>query len=213
MSSLEQSCPTFETHNVHVVDDDEGFRTGITRLLNASGLHAIAYDSADDYDMRANTSDSPGCILLDLTMPGRGGMELFAELGTQEQALPVIFLTGHGDIPTGVQAMKSGAVDFLTKPVSKDQLLESVAKAISVDIEQRNKRAKLAAIQHRYQSLSERERQVFQGIAEGRLNKQLAPDIGVCERTVKALRAQVMAKMHATTLPELVGIADLLGLI
>jgi len=194
-----------------VVDDDEGFRTGVTRLLNASGLHAVAYESAEDY-MRTNAGELPGCVLLDLTMPGKGGMETFAELSTREHMPPVIFVTAFGDIPTGVQAIKSGAVDFLTKPVTRDQLLESVNKAISMDIDRRNKRSQLVMMRLRYQSLNQRERHVFHGIVEGKLNKQLAPEIGVCERTVKALRAQVMTKMHAGTLPKLIEAADLLGL-
>lgn len=212
MNSSEQPCSTYDSHNVHVVDDDEGFRTGITRLLNASGLRAVAYESADDY-LRANSGDLPGCVVLDLAMPGKGGMEMFAELAGHEHVPPVIFLTAHGDIPTGVQAIRSGAVDFLLKPVTKDQLLESVGRAIAMDIGQRNNRARLETIRRRYQSLSEREQQVFQGMVEGKLNKQLAPVIGVCERTVKALRAQVMTKMHANSLPELVEAADVLGLV
>jgi FixJ family two-component response regulator len=136
---------------VHVIDDDEGFRTGLTRVLKASGLKAIAYGSAEEY-MRTGSRALPGCVLLDIGLPGQNGMDLFDELGTRGTSHPVIFVTGSGDIPNSVRAMRLGAVDFLTKPVTKDRLLKSVSEALTIDAARRARGERLEAMRRLYQT-------------------------------------------------------------
>jgi FixJ family two-component response regulator len=160
----------------------------------------------------ADLGDSPGCIVLDVYMPGPSGIELLDALATREFAPPVIFVTGCNDVPTSVHAMKSGAVDFLTKPVVKDKLLYSVRNAIELDRQQRARRDELRILRARYATLSERECQVFVGVVSGKLNKQLAATLNTCERTIKAHRAHVMEKMHTSSLAQLVRTAQLLEL-
>jgi FixJ family two-component response regulator len=196
---------------VHVVDDDDSFRTGLTRVLNASGLRAVGYRCAGEF-LLADADDTPGCIVLDVCMPAPTGLELLDKLATDEASLPVILVSGLGDIPTSVHAMKSGAVDFLLKPIPTDVLLRSVHKAIQQDVERRATRQELEDLLDRYHNLTPREQVVFGGIVTGKLNKQLAVELGSCERTIKTQRARMMAKMRMSSLAELVRAATLIGI-
>ena len=191
---------------IHLVDDDESLRTALQRLLTAAGYRVRTYASAGEFLLEPPV-DTPGCLLLDLRMPGPSGLDLQEALKRHGVRLPVIFLTGHGDLPTGVRAMKAGAVDFLTKPVERETLFAAVAHAFEVDAAQRAARFNHSDLQGRYAQLTARERAVLDGVVAGKLNKQIAGDLGVAERTVKAQRAQVMAKLGATTAAELGRIA------
>jgi FixJ family two-component response regulator len=194
---------------VHVVDDDERMRKSLGRLLEAAG-HAVAlYASAEALLEAAPTG--PGCLLLDLRMPGTGGVALQERLATGASPLPVVFLTGHGDIPTTVRAMRSGAVDVLTKPASAQALLGAIGRALARDAEQRAARDRLAVLRARYQTLTQAERTVLSMVVSGRLNKQIAYDLGRAERTVKAHRSRVMEKLRANSVADLVRMATELG--
>ena len=192
---------------IHVVDDDEPFQEAITTLLRAAGYEVRTYATAGHF-LLATEVDRPGCILLDIQMPGPSGLELQKSLVIQANQLPVIFLTGHGDIPSSVRAIKSGAVDFLTKPVQKEVLLAAVQNALSLDVERRVVREQLNHWRARYAELTVRERQVFDGVVAGKLNKQIADELGTAERTVKAHRAQVMDKMKVQSVADLVRVAE-----
>jgi FixJ family two-component response regulator len=177
------------------------------RLLRAAGYEVRGYPSAGEF-LLARTENTRGCIILDVRMPGPSGLDLQAAFSERDDALPIIFLTGHGDIPMSVRAMKAGAVDFLTKPVEKEALLTAVQNALARDTENRAVRTRTDALHSRYQTLKPRERAVFALVVAGKLNKQIATELGISERTVKAHRAQVMQKMHVTSLAELVHIAE-----
>lgn len=192
---------------VHVVDDDELFRTAILRLLRAAGYEAREYASAGDFLLTPPGPDAPGCLLLDVSMPGPSGLDLQEAMNRSPLALPVIFLTGRADVPSSVRAMKAGASDFLTKPVERKALLAAVHSAIERNARALSGRRELAALRARYETLSERERQVFDAVVSGKLNKQIAADLGAAERTVKAHRARVMEKMAASSLADLVRLA------
>ncbi len=195
---------------VHVVDDDEAVRTAVSRLLRAKAFEVRAYGSAQEFVERP-TDGRGGCVVLDLKMPGVSGLELLETLAHDPDALPVVFLTGYGDIPASVRAMKAGAVDFLTKPVEQDRLLEAVAAALARDAERRRRRGQIREIQSRFQHLTPRERQVFDLLVTGMLNKQVGAVLGTTERTVKAHRAQIMRKLEVKSVAELVHIATTLG--
>jgi len=197
---------------VHVVDDDESFRTALLRLLEAAGYAARGYGSAGDF-LVARRGDAPGCLLLDIDMPGPSGLELQVALADHGVALPIVFLTGHGDVPASVRAMRAGAVDFLEKPVARDTLLRAVAEALARGAEARASGDRLRGLRGRYETLTPREREVFAGVVAGRLNKQIAADIGAAERTVKAHRAQVLAKMGVGSVAELSRAATEMGLV
>jgi FixJ family two-component response regulator len=197
---------------VHVVDDDASVRTALTRLLRAAGYAVRAWASAGEF-LRAGAFEKQGCLLLDLRMPEMDGFELQQALVLkQAQAhhpdLPIIFLTGHGDIAAGVRAMKAGAVDFLTKPVERETLLAAVAQALARDHANHAAHEELRTLQQRYATLTPREREVFTWVTAGTPNKQIAAEIGAAERTVKLHRARVMEKMQAGSLAELVRLAD-----
>jgi len=192
---------------VHVVDDDDSVRKAVSRLLKAAGYEVKGYASAGEFLMAAPT-ESPGCIILDVCMPGPSGMELQEALQRQRNRSPIIFLTGHGDIPMSVRAMKAGAVDFLTKPVQRQELLAAVARALEIQREQGSHSQRLEQLLKLAASLTEKEQAVFALVVEGKLNKQIAALLGMAERTVKAHRAHVMAKLEAASLAELVRIAD-----
>jgi len=192
---------------VHVVDDDDSVRVAVARLLDAAGYEVRAYSSAGEFLM-VRPGDAPGCIVLDVRMPGPSGLELQEALAKQERRLPVIFLSGHGDVPMSVRAMKAGAVDFLTKPVERDALLDAVSAALARDAQYRIARQQVDGVRARYETLTARERQVFAGVVAGKLNKRIATELGTAERTVKAHRARVMVKMGVTSVAELVRLSE-----
>ena len=196
---------------VHVVDDDDSVRTGVVRLLQAAGFEARGYASAGEFLLGRSDRNAPGCVVLDIRLPGPSGLDLQEALARLAVPLPIVFLTGHGDIPTSVRAIKGGAVDFLTKPVSRDTLLAAVRTALARDAETRAARARVHALRARYETLTPREREVYAGVVAGKLNKQIAAELGTAERTVKAHRAQVMDKMQVASVAELVHVADQLG--
>ena len=191
---------------IHVVDDDDSLRSALQRLLAAAGYRVKAYASAGEF-LLDPPADAPGCLLLDLRMPGPSGLDLQEALARHGIRLPVVFLSGHGDLATGVRAMKAGAVDFLSKPVEREPLLAAVARALELDAAQRAASGVDRELRARFAMLTAREREVFELVAAGRLNKQIADALGIAERTVKAQRAQVMAKLGAANAAELGRIA------
>src|SRR4029434_6477230 len=204
------SCAS-PTPIIHVVDDDASFRTAVTRVLRAAKYEVRDYASASQF-LGSDSCAGPGCILLDLRMPGVSGLELQESLARMEERLPVIFLTGHGDIPASVRAMKAGAVDFLTKPVGRDALLSVIKNALDVDAKGRAARAALRELHDRYENLTPREREVLVHVVSGKLNKQIAFDLHAAERTIKAHRASIMEKLGVQSVAELVRLAQELGI-
>jgi FixJ family two-component response regulator len=196
---------------VHLVDDDEALRRATVRLLSSCGFEVRAFGSADEF-LQAYDPSAPGCLLLDMRMPGRSGIELQEHLIERGCVPQTVFLTGHGDVPTSVRAMKSGAIDFLEKPVQEEALVAALERAIARDEEDRRARADLSVLKTRYESLTSREREVLVEIVAGQLNKQAARSLGIAERTVKLHRSRVLEKMRAPSLAELVRMAERLGL-
>ena len=192
---------------VHVVDDDDSARTAVLRLLSAAGYVARGYASAGEFLM-AVSDGAPGCLVLDVRMPGPSGLELQDALVRRHSALPVIFLTGYGDIPMSVRAIKAGAVDFLTKPVQRGALIGAVQSALERDTRNRRSRENDRALREKFDALTPRERDVFMRVVRGKLNKQIAADLGTAERTVKAHRAHVMEKLNVGSVAELVHVAE-----
>jgi FixJ family two-component response regulator len=192
---------------VHVIDDDASFRRAVSRLLQAEGFSVREYSSAGEF-LISSPERYSGCILLDLRLPGPTGLELQEALRQRGIHLPIVFLSGHGDIPMSVRAMKAGALDFLTKPVKRPDLLKAVRDAVVQDTAERARREQLRTCQERYATLTPRERQVFQYVVDGRLNKQIASELGTSQRTVKAHRSQVMRKMQVHSVAELVHVAE-----
>lgn len=191
---------------VHIVDDDAGVRQALARLLSAAGYATRSYGSAGEF-LIAEPDARPGCLLLDLHLPGPNGLDLQEALRRQGCSLPVVFLSGRGDIASSVRALKAGASDFLTKPVPGEVLIEAVRSALAADAPQRAQRERRHALALRHAGLNERERAVLRQVVQGRLTKQIADDLGVSERTVKACRAEVMDKLGAASLPDLVRIS------
>jgi FixJ family two-component response regulator len=187
---------------IFVVDDDASFTTAISRLLRAAGYSFRTFASAAEF-LQAPPTDQPGCIIVDLHMPGPSGLELQAALAETEHPLPLIFLTGHGDIPASVQAMRHGAEDFLTKPVKKEKLLEAVQRALVREAKERAQRARRRELRARFDTLTTREREVLAHIVSGQLNKQIAGDLNLSERTVKVHRASLMTKLQVQSGAEL----------
>ncbi|MGZ8992769.1 MAG: response regulator transcription factor [Burkholderiaceae bacterium] len=192
---------------VHVVDDDESLRTALLRLLDAAGFEARGYASTGDFLLRL-PEDRTGCLVLDVRLPGPSGLELQAALQRQGVTLPIIFLTGHADVASSVRAMKAGAVDFLEKPVERDALLGAIQSALARDTLRRAAHDADQGLCARFAALSPRERQVFDQIVAGKLNKQIAAELGIGERTVKAQRAQLMLKLGADSAAELGRLAE-----
>ncbi|PSO21444.1 response regulator [Bradyrhizobium sp. MOS003] len=197
---------------VYVVDDDESFRRAIERRLKLVGYEVVAYASAQDLLDDLPDAEEPGCILLDVQIPGLSGPELQARLVELGSVLPIVFLTGHADTATTVRAIKAGAEDFLTKPVSSEQLIDAIQRALARWEASRGQQSKLESLRVLLTSLTPRERQVFDLIVRGKINKQIAYELGTTERTVKAHRHQVMEKMKVPSFAELVSIAERLGL-
>jgi RNA polymerase sigma factor (sigma-70 family) len=196
---------------VFIVDDDASVRKGLERLVRSVGLRGKTFASAPEF-LQCAASDSPSCLVLDVRMPGVSGLALQETLAAAGHRIPIIFITGHGDITMSVRAMKAGAVDFLPKPFNDQDLLEAIQEAIARDRQAREVRAALQAIQQRADLLTPRERDVLGLVVAGLLNKQIAAELGMSEKTVKAHRAQVMQKMQVSSVARLVLLAEKVGL-
>ena len=196
---------------VLIIDDDPEFRDLVGRLLRSVGLDSQQFSSVSDF-LKADPSDGPTCLVLDVRLPGRSGLELQRELAAAHRQLPIIFITAHGDIPMTVQAMKGGAIEFLTKPFRDQDLLDAIEAGLARDRARRESDKALGALRERFDTLSSREREIMFLVTAGRLNKQIANDIGITESTVKVHRTNLMRKMKARSLPELSRMADFLKL-
>jgi FixJ family two-component response regulator len=197
---------------VLVIDDDPDLRASIGRLLRSLDLDARLFASVSDF-LKSDPPDGPACLVLDVRLPGQSGLDFQRELAGPNAQLPIIFITGHGDIPMSVQAMKGGAIEFLTKPFRDQELVDAIQLGLSRDRARRDNEGALAGLRKRFGSLSPREREIMIQVARGRLSKQIAHDIGIAEATVKVHRSRVMRKMDARSLPELGRMADKLQLV
>src|SRR5262244_1293498 len=197
---------------VLVVDDDPDLRASVGLLLESLGMDVQLFASISDF-LKSDPPNGPACLVLDVRLPGQSGLDLQRELARAKRELPIIFITGHGDIPMSVQAMKGGAIEFLTKPFRDQDLLDAIQLGLARDRARREDEKDLAALNERFGSLSPREREVVIQVARGRLSKQMAHDIGIAEATVKVHRSRAMQKMQAGSLPELGRMADKLKLV
>ena len=202
--------PVDEQPVVFVVDDDPSMRATLTDVMRSIGLQVQTFASAREF-MGSKLPDAPGCLVLDVRLPGQSGLEFQRTLAESGMELPVVFITGHGDVPMSVRAMKAGAVDFIIKPFRDQDLLDAVHAAIERDRARRQHVIGVADVEERYRSLTERERDIMALVVVGRLNKQIPAELGLAEVTVKAHRSQLMHKMGSKSLPELVRMADRLG--
>jgi len=200
------------TQIVHIVDDDSSFRRATGRLLHANGFEVEEHESADQFLERVGAGAAVGCILLDVSLPGLSGPELQSRLSQFGSPFPIVFLTGHGDIPTSVRAIKSGAEDFLTKPVKSDALLDSIRRALARHEVERKRQQRFRDARALLDSLTPREREVFDLVVRGKMNKQAAHALGITERTIKAHRERVISKLGARSLADLVSLAERLGI-
>jgi FixJ family two-component response regulator len=201
-AALPDSNPT-----ILVVDDDAAFRDSVERLLSALGLNSRLFASVADF-LKSDPPDGPTCLVLDVRLPGQSGLDLQRELAAANRKPPIVFITGHGDIPMSVQAMKGGAVEFLTKPFRDQDLLDAIQVGLARDRAQREHEKSLAMLRERFYALSPREREIMLQVTQGRLCKQIAADLGLAEGTVKVHRSRLMRKMKAGSLPELSRMAD-----
>src|ERR1700736_564135 len=197
---------------VLVIDDDSDLRASVGRLLRSVGLDAQLFASISDF-LKSNPPDGPTCLVLDVRLPGQSGLDLQRELAAANREVPIIFITGHGDIPMSVQAMKGGAIEFLTKPFRDQDLIDAIQLGLSRDRARRENEVTLGALRVRFDSLSPREREIMIQVVQGRLSKQIAHDLGVSENTVKVHRSNLMRKMSVRSLPELGQMADKLKLV
>ena len=188
---------------VHIVDDDDAVRDSLAMLMQSVGIDARQYASATEF-LDTNPADNPGCVILDVRMPGLSGLQLFKEMNRRRMSWPVLFITGHGDVPMAVEAMRDGAFDFIQKPFRENELLERVQQAIAQDRSDRVQESELTAVKERLQSLTSRERDVLQRIVDGCANKVIAIDLDISQRTVEQHRARVMEKMQARSLAHLI---------
>ena len=195
---------------VFVIDDDPSMRAALEDLINSVGLQARLFASPQEF-LQSERPDAPGCLVLDVRLPGMSGLTFQKELERVGITLPIIFITGHGDIPMSVRAMKAGAVEFLTKPFNDQEMLDAIHAAIERDRQGRRQALVVAELRERYTTLTERERQIMTLVVTGRANKQIAAELNLSEMTVKVHRGQAMRKMQAESLPELVRMADRLG--
>jgi FixJ family two-component response regulator len=198
---------------VHVIDDDASYRTAVERRLKWAGYDVETYSSAQQLLDRLPVADAPGCILLDVQMPGLSGLELQNRLIERASVLPIVFVTGHADTPTAVRAIKAGAEDFLAKPASSEDLIDAIERAMARCESARHQQSELGSLRRLVATLTPRERQVFDLLVRGKINKQVAFELGTTERTVKAHRHQVMEKMQVGTFAGLVSIAERLGML
>jgi|ERR1700722_599232 FixJ family two-component response regulator len=200
------------TPTVLIIDDDPNLRASIGRLLKSVDLEVRLYGSISEF-LESDPPDAPTCLVLDIRMPDKSGLDLQRELRAADSDLPIIFITGHGDIPMSVQAMKGGAIEFLTKPFRDQELLDAIQLGLARDRVRRESQRALGALKERFEGLTPREREIMIEVARGRLSKQIAGDIGIAEATVKVHRSRLMQKMKARSLPELGRMADRLKLV
>lgn len=196
---------------VAIVDDDPSFREGVSSLIRAAGWKVETFASAEEFLARPHV-DAPSCVLLDLQLPDLNGLDLQKRMAEGNLDIPIVFITGYGDIPASVRAIKAGAVEFLTKPFDKQQLFRAIAEAMERDRHDRQEHAQLREVRQRYNSLTSREQQVMQQVVSGLLNKQIAAELTISEFTVKLHRGRVMRKMQAESLADLVIMAERLGI-
>ncbi|CAO3424824.1 response regulator transcription factor [Azospirillum argentinense] len=206
-SMSDRSAMAVESPFVAIIDDDPSIRESLVSLLRSVGLTALPFASAQEF-LQQRLPDAPGCLVLDVRLPGQSGLEFQRELSGTDIHLPVVFITGHGDIPMSVTAMKAGAVEFLAKPFRDQDLIDAVHTGIERDRDRRRTLDALCDLRERFRSLTPREREVMRLVAAGQLNKQIAAELQLSEITVKVHRANVMRKMQARSLPDLVRIAD-----
>ena len=206
MQSTRESSPV-----IAIVDDDPSVREGLHSLIKSAGWRAETFASAQEFLARRG-ADAPSCLILDLQLPGLSGLDLQKRMAEVNLEIPIVFLTGHGDIPASVQAMKAGAIEFLTKPVEEEDILRAIQEAVQRDRRMRRQHAEMHDLQSRYDTLTAREREVMQQVISGLLNKQVAAELKITEFTVKIHRAHVMQKMRADSLADLVRMAENLGI-
>lgn len=209
--SDDQQCDAAHRFIIHIVDDDDSFRISLLRLFKANNIEALGYATLAEFE-QADLHSVPGCVLLDICMPDGDGLEVFERLVGDDSAQPVIFISAYADIPISVRVMKSGALDILVKPVRSEKLLDAIYHARRIAVQRYVARREVHDLLERYKTLTARERAVFAGVAEGKLNKQVAVEVGACERTIKSERARMMKKLRLTRLVDLVRAAEMVGL-